>query len=88
MKKYLIPLAALGLIAATPVVAMEGGAQGTAGPRQRATLAVAAEGGAVMQRDQSQTLAYVDPAAPRMILADAEGGGDLNPHVNGQPQQA
>ncbi len=87
MKKFLIPLAALGLLASTPVFAMEGGAQGSAGPQHGATLA-AAEGGSIMYRNQRQTLAFADPAAPRLMLADANGGGELNNHVNGQPQQA
>jgi hypothetical protein len=85
MKKFLIPLAALGLLASTPVFAAEGGAQGSAGPQHGATLA--AEGGSIMRHDQQQTLAFVDPAAPRLILAEAEGGSELNSHANGRPQQ-
>lgn len=85
MKKFLIPLAALGLLASTPVFAAEGGAQGDAGPQHGVTLA--AEGGSIMHRDQRQTLAFADPAAPRLILAEANGGGELNDHSNGRPQE-
>lgn len=86
MKKFLIPLAALGLLASTPVFAAEGGAQGDAGPQHGVTLAEA-EGGSIMHRDQRQTLAFADRAAPRLILAEANGGGELNDHSNGRPQE-
>ncbi len=84
MKKFLIPLAALGLLAAAPAFAFEGGAQGSAGPQHGATLA-AVEDGSVMHRDQTQPLAFADPAAPRLMLAEANGGGELNDHSNGRP---